>query len=286
MAGTPEQLGATAKTNLAEYYFGKLIKDAPGRKFRPWRDNVGSFEHAEVAIGLSTGKRIHPVLVETLGLDKLLWQIAGENEMSGLLIGGNFNPEERVSTNEALATIETTRRMKLIDGRYYEPVPLFLRIAGVAKNNRIVAATYDPTEGNRLTRLNVSLPPEEALSINNDDYLNSLFLNKLWIAIPTDKNMPYHTAGLITQSMCDKAGTTSQSLPQYVNKVLAFQLREHVVMLGKAKNPQDTQNLNYAFNKMGYYVYKENGFIRVRLATADVRRKNIEPWEVSIPAAL
>lgn len=276
MAGTQERTVVNAK-DIGSWYLNKLIENAPTQPPH------ATFEGIEHTIPFGAGVEIHPVLKEMLALDNLSWKVLGINPMSALFIGGNFDNEREVDVNHALATIDLARRIDLSDGKE-KPIPLFVRIAGVAKNNRIVAATYDLTDGNRLARLNVSLPPRESLSINNDDYLSSRHLDQFWITIPTNKDRPYDTAGLITQSMCDKVGTTIRILQEYANKALALQFKEHATIIGKPETPSDTRVLDYAFNKMGYYIRRGNGFFKIGLDVADAGRKYLEPWEVSIPA--
>lgn len=292
MAGQPLERGtlclpdAAGRKRMGNFYLSNLLETATVREKRP-----SPFPAIELFVAINTGVSIPPILTNNFDLWSLDWALVNsyEDTLPLLLLGKYPNYKRRGAPmrnnlDDAAVTLEIARRAKISNGKM-ELSPSLIRIAGVMQG-KVVAATYDPTEGNRLARLNISLPWGESLSMKNDDYLPGL-LDKFWITISTDKKSPYHTAGLITQGMCDKAGTTNESLPEFSNKALTFQLHEKSpIILGEPENPQDTQDLNYAFNEMGYYIFRKNGFIEIGLDTADAERKHLKPWEVSLPEFL
>lgn len=292
MAGQPLEGGtlrspdAAGRKRIGEFYLSNLLKTATVREKRP-----SPFAAIELFVATNAGVCIPPILTNNFDLWSLDWVLVNSHEdtLPLLLLGKypNYKRREapmRNNLGDAAVTLEIARRAKISNGKV-ELLPSLIRIAGIMQD-RVVAATYDLTEGNRLTELNVSLPPRESLSMNNDDSLSRRLLDQFWIVIPTDKDNPYDTAGLITQGMCDKSGTTNQSLPEFSNKALAFQLGEHTVILGKPENSHDTPDIDFAFKAMGYYIYKENGFIVVGLSIGDAGRKHLKPWEISMPATL
>ncbi|MEK7450333.1 MAG: hypothetical protein AAB662_00130 [Patescibacteria group bacterium] len=293
MAGQPLERGAlcspdaAGRKRMGNFYLSNLLETATVREKRP-----SPFTAVELFVATNTGVSIPPILTNNFDLWSLDWALVNsyEDTLPLLLLGKypNYKRREapmRNNLDDAAVTLEIARQAKVIDGEI-KISPSLIRIAGVIQG-RVVAAAYDPMDNYRLTELNVSLPPRESLSMKNDDYLNSMLLGQFWITIPTDKDRPYDTAGLITQNMCDRAGTTNESLPEFSNKALTFQLHEKSsVMLGKAKNPQDTQGLNYAFKQMGYYIYRKDGFIKVALTDADAKRKHLQPWGISVPEFL
>lgn len=198
MAGNSERLTGQAASNLGEYHLNNLLTRLRTQSMDTW-DHLGSFKQAKNAIHSATGINIPQALSEQLWLlDVLSWRIAA-SKMSLLLIGGNFDSNKKADINQALVAIDVARRMKIVNGRE-EPGLLYLRIAGVTKD-RIVAATYDIENNNRLSKLNVSVSNMEFTTIASASSRD--MAAHLTTSIPSNIGKPYDTAGLITAAMLD-----------------------------------------------------------------------------------
>lgn len=210
---------------------------------------------------------IPTALISQLGLESLDWTQLHNNlallALTALYIG---KPREILqsmmvtpNTDETLATIEIARRVDLDKG-FEDVVPFFLRIAGVDKEqNRIIAATYDLTDSNRLVKLNVSVPNDEYGDLTKD--LPAIHRDETTASIPTNKDNPYETAGLITEVMCGKV---------HQNNVLILRF----------------DNGNSIVEPLGYFIERGDEIVTVGLREDAAKARDLKSWKISVPAAL
>lgn len=267
-----------AKQNIAEYYLKEALASADAEKHNPWNYSLGRFENIRIPLRQQTGLELPPSLVRGLNLEKLNWQILGVNPVSIILIGGNFpqpsndtaNGTEKASLNEALAVIDITRQGNP-NLPYEEWKPFHLRVAGVLDGElggkRVIATTYALSEtGNRLTRLNVSISSRETFANAHTGKVSGLK------AIPTNKDHPYRTAGLITQAMQENL-EIGEDLLQHGSAVV-FELENQKII-----DEQGCWGLNYTRKT-------ENGSITVGLPEDEAKKHGLAPWEIILPESL
>jgi hypothetical protein len=237
---------------------------------------------------------IPPELSEQLSLSSLGWAKEGKGELCRLLIGKPFRKNlTTTDIDESIATIEIASSAKRIPdpnlaargGDTY--TPFYVRIAGINKKlNRIFAGTWDTTENNRLTRLNISLPDSE-LNLNdksNSNYLPRLSLislmSKSIIPLAFFEKLPYFTAGLITSQMRETAKTNNHAFS------LEIDSNENIFLRGSDAGPNTAAAISKLFSELGYYSKRENGLIKIGLNESLADRRNIASWEVSVPEFL
>lgn len=287
MAGTQERpinqpLSGEAKSRIGSFHLRQLL-EADLVAF-----DVGHFKDINDDT-FSEFFSIPPSLMEELKLDKLNWQaIRGANnpmynQLPVVIKGAEKNHalEKDADINNAMATIEIARRVNLQTGHY---IPILVRIAGVARNNRIVAATYDLTEPeNPLTHLNISLSNPELKSLNTNRWNISPHIT---IPLPSNLIAPYKTAGLITAGMRDKIRAEDPQQPLH-EKALSIQTNKKGVYFAIGGLNLDAIGLIIQTVKgLGYYAKRINGMVTVGLTVETAKERGIESWEISMPATL
>jgi hypothetical protein len=238
-------------------------------------------------VGFETKTKIPNSLSEKLELQDLQWIRRSHQEALSLLFVGKKN-NEKYSNNyeDALATIEIGERKQFdesING--WKDIPAYVRVAGIDKEqNRIIAATYDLTENNRLTRLNVSIQETEFNNTENDvDYLYSLsmksLLSKSMIPLSFSEKRPYFTAGLITPQMYEATRH---------EWAFSFELHSKGSIAPKRPDvgPNTAAEAFKTFSELGYYTRREDGLIIIGLGKSLAFRRRVDPWEISVPEFL
>lgn len=208
-------------------------------------------------------------LTETFGFSSnLKWHIAEQSVMSSIVIGSKSGGPK---IQDALTVIETSRRSDLRTEPSKRFLPSYLRIAGVHKEqNRIVAATYDLEDQNRLLELSVSIPEFEHLETIK--HLSPYEIIKIITAIPTDVNYPYNTAGLITSSMRETVNRLEfnrNESPHSTTLIFEF-----------GKN-------NSILKKAGYFQLEGNeNIMAVGLKKEVADAKDLHHWMITVPRFL
>jgi len=248
--------------------------------FHEWGRQTFSFEPVNQFVFERTGVKIPTDLIDNFELNSFNWvRKTGPDPLLPTFLLGKSTP--KMWTNggfdDALAAIKIGRTIKPNQAIS----PLFVQIAGVYKNqNRVVAAEFDPKDSGRITKLNVSLPVEEASNLNEargEDI--STFVDRLTVKLPTDKKE--ETAGPISKAMCDKAGTNKALVLQFLSEGSG-------ITTGKPIDYDNwMNNLRPLFRKLGYYTTRdENWSIGVGLDSRGARERDLEPWEIKIPKYL
>ncbi len=296
-------LSDQAKQNIAVHYLKEALAAADAEKHNPWNYSLGSFENIRIPLWKKAGLELPSSLVEGLNLEKLNWQILGVNPVSIILIGGNFpkpefdtaNGTEKASLNNALAVIDITRQGNpIIPSENWKP--FHLRIAGVVDGElggkRVVAATYDLEDNNRLTELNVSMSSDEcpgAPNSLNDKLWKSLnvLLSHTTVGLPSIIKDSYTTAAFVTQRMLDEIAKAADIASSPHENALAIKINQEGIYFAiKGLNLKSVDMLNYHMSVLGYYARRENGAVRVGLTKEAARQRGIAPWEISLPASL
>lgn len=185
-------------------------------------------------------------------------------------MGYPFEDEKRAPVDQAIATIEVEQRAIAgktdLFGQVYEP--FYLRVAGIDNDKkRIVAATYDLENPNRLFELDVSISKSEHAA-------DIVGVNR--ISMPAAIIYPYTTAGVVTQKMFDEvnklyAGKNTDG--NFLSYMIAFNLRE---------NDATTDETGYS----GYFKKRKDGVVTVGLDEKVAKAKGLHPWEIVVPESL
>lgn len=262
--------------NIGNFYLTKLLKN-----YRPTeRFDWGSFEDMNYLLSLKAKTKIPPLLIDQLQLEDMGWQPIGDPP-STLLIGRHPNDDESclmTDINQANATIEIvsrTERIKLpgLISRDI-PTPALLRVAGVDKEqSRIIAATYNLEDQNRLIELNVSIPAAEPLEYEED------LDTRMYRIYPTDIADPYETAGVITPAMYKTLNDVL--LDRFVNDISNQFPHSRVLKFEFGKNDS-----NSVFERLGYYEERRARVVTVGLSEKATERTNMDPWQISVPEFL
>jgi hypothetical protein len=237
---------------------------------------------ASIIVKNEAGIIIPTTLANQLELESTLsrWAIVGHREApSVLLVGKNLEKDDWININEAHTTIEIENRSIILGPYSRRYTPFYLRIAGVDKEqNRIIAATYDLAEKNRLIKTNISIPYAE---IDNK-------FHELTNPMPKDGNSSYFTAGLITSAMSWSVWTSKEKPSTRHERFLGLEFDENFNI--RLERP-DTQNYyseeDYSlFDKMGYFTRRKGGIFTVGLTKEGAGRRKVDPWEISVPEFL
>jgi hypothetical protein len=295
MAGTPEKSTDQLQLPPAKYKINKICNDYLLNTLSKTRlrENVSSadFEILSGFIKFETKAKIPDNLTKTLGLQDFRWTRFSHREALPALFVGKKSDGEYITNNyeDALATIEVGRWKqfdKSING--WKDIPAYVRIAGIDKQqDRIVAATYDLTENNRLTRLNVSIPDSE-LNLNDESDSNylprlsliSLLSSKSIIPLAFSEKRPYFTAGLITPQMREAAKTNDHAFSFEIDSKGNVSPKRPDVGSNTAAEAFKT------FSELGYYTRREDGLIIIGLGKSLAFRRRVDPWEISVPEFL
>lgn len=291
MAGIPERptnqpLTREAKDRIGPFY-SSLVCKAPSEI-----QVAHSLVDALFSVRSLTGVKIPSKLTEQLGLENFSWVYKGWREGSPvvILMGKEITVHsfylERNKIEDALATIEIAGKMEIVNG-IKKRVPFYLRVAGIDKEqNRIVAATYDLEDQNRLTELNVSMPLNECPNYLTNDWDTGFNLRpQLVKPIPSQTDNSYDTAGLITKSMCEMVETIDPKGSPH-KAALIFQLNPIDINRGLILRPEDKLRLNAQCDELGYYAKREKGMVIVGLETNAAKSRGINHWEISVPEFL
>lgn len=204
---------------------------------------------------------------EELGFENLDLKLTLDGKNPMLLVGG---VSKNSSVNEALATVQISQKEN-------EKRASRLAISGINSQNRIVAAEFDLNNSNRIKNLNISLAVKEISMIEQS---NPGIIERLTIKLPTDERK--ETAGLITPTMCEKAGVVGNNA-----RALVFQfLPGRNFTVGKPKNLAEKTELRAKFQALGYRAFEYSKFITVWLSTITAKNMDIKPWEIEIPKYL
>lgn len=283
MAGSPERPSNQPPTrieenkNIGNYYLTKLLKNHRPTEHYDW----GRFKDFNDLISSRAKVKIPPLLIDQLQLEEMRWQPIG-NPPSALLIGRHPNEDESwlmTDIDQSNATIEIvsrTERIKLpgLISRDI-PTPVLLRIAGVDKEQcRIIAATYNLEDQNRLTELNVSIPAAEPLEYEED------LDTRMYRIYPTEIVEPYkYAAGLITPAMYKTLNDAL--LNRFVNDIDNQFPHSRVLKFEFGKN-----NSNSVFERLGYYEERRAKVVTVGLSEKATERTSMNPWKISVPEFL
>jgi len=298
--------------NIGSFYLTSLLRTLQeGKEKADWDPHWGSINSdlSDHFLFINNKLRnivnieIPPLLAEALGFSELKWQVKKESvnsHLSTLLLGHEPEIDGKVSIDQALATMEITQRTIAGEKDYFGQVyePLFLRVAGKG-----IAATYNLTDNNRLTELNIFLPIDESINLSEtrfrdrEMYRHFNIVDNLMTTLPTDTDRPYETAGLITGKMCKKDIEMIPKLsPVYGNYkpeaiVVRFPRHDYTVM-GKPRNPSMKDNLLMLTRDLGYYATEEKGPINndvrisVGLKESVAQKRELLSWRISVPKFL
>jgi len=288
MAGTPERLSqpliltTEAKDRIGSYYLPGLLKNLKHQDY-----DTAPFERIPWDFLLNDKKvRIPESLSEKLDLKSLRW-IAYYDTMLPILLCGKELNNGYFKTDrfgDSFATIEIARRVENVkptqELEHEDKIPFYLRIAGIdKKENRIIAATYDLTNNAQLLKLNVSIAEEEFSKRKKDDsYSEMLYLmSKAIIPLSFVETRPYLSAGLITPQMHNSINHSY---------AFSFDLKNFTIFPHRPDSLFNSSS-TLAFNELGYYAIRINdGFVRIGLEYKTAVKRDIRPWEISIPEAL
>lgn len=299
MAESPERsinqpLSRKAKDRIGSFYLSRLIN---WYSFPHERSDWLEFNHMRQYEILS-GSQFTP-LMETLKLTDLKWYSL-DFPPSLLFVGrkpdNDFTTKKSMKPdiNQADATIEIASQAARVDrgwptGWKDEFTPFHVRIAGVSQaRNRIVAATYDLTENNRLVNANVSISSAEFDKQNNIDML--YLLSKSIIPLARSEGNPYFTAGLITPQMrkVTKACDPNDSEHEFA---FSFELtspnpKDGISINRPDVDPKSATEARNIFSRLGYYAKRENGLVSIGLGINEAEARGVEPWKIVLPEAL
>ncbi|MBF8249467.1 MAG: hypothetical protein HW400_68 [Candidatus Levybacteria bacterium] len=267
---SPRQELASEERNrrIGNYNLSVLLKNPPEEQ------PTAKFDFIALTTQGLAYSRLPSLLTKQLELESLTWTAKGlaTNSLAILLIGKR-NIDSSVMTNnvdDANATIEIARRMKFI-GKIAIPAPIFLRISGIDKEqNRIVAATYDLEDNNRLTEINVSVPYDEYIDHLKDSTKLS-DIREIIATIPTNMGDLYATAGLITQAMRNELVTAKNKFPH--NQALIIKLDKDYLISQKLVDA-------------GYYVERKDRAVAIGLKEQAGKIKGLPHWKISLPSIL
>ncbi|MDO8620708.1 MAG: hypothetical protein Q7R31_00265 [Candidatus Levybacteria bacterium] len=291
MAGQPLERGtlyspdAAGRKRIGESYLSSLLETAPVHKDRP-----SAFAAVELFLIVNAGVKIPDSLIKDMKLESIKWIPANPSEdtLPLLVLGKRPSQKEAFINNhldDAAATLEIARQIKIRNGKG-EFFPSLIRIAGVIQN-RVVAVTYDLTEGNRLTELNVSMPYSECPPYLNDDWDTSWNLrSQLVTSLPTYKKRPYKTAAFITPEMQKAVREKDNMIRSPHDNALMVRFNERRAYFGKSLNVSEAFNLTTLTDNLGYYAKTANGNAVVGLTAEAARKRGIGPWEIYVPAVL
>jgi hypothetical protein len=260
---------------IAKYYSKIVLEKTEPRKIMP-----SSFQQINNELNSESGIKIPDSLIEKLGLKEQIWmRFSRKSDLPILILGqalGSDNDRHYAHNNslrDAVSTIEIARKTT-DNGR--KMLPIYLRIAGIyEKKHRVVAATYDFTQKNRLTRLEVSILKEELPHLV-DRYPGFKYMTQ---TIPADKSDSYGSAGLITYAMYAVAG--------FSDKTLHFQNNEDGLSVSVNGMDNDfNRDISKVARNMGYYNSVKEGIITVGFINESTSKKNTNPWEISVPEFL
>lgn len=274
MAGSPEKLISHSEQPLTEtqtnrniggFYLSKLLKSNVDQHDRTTSTEICNF------ISKKAGAAISPDFKNIFMLQYHHWFIySNYSFMTQLFLGQNSF--EHAGWENATATIELAHKSESPD-RY---TPTFLRIAKIDKEQGlIIAATYDLTQNNRLSKMDVSIPWQQVFYIKHSPCISKTLdeTSQMIQTIPTSKNYPYETAGLITRTMWDKVN------PEYPHK--GYTNFSHLNTL-----TFEFDKDNPILDQLGYYRKAESGITVVGLEKATAEKMQLTPWEISVPARL
>lgn len=282
---TSQGLTKEAKRSIGNFYLISQLINTPAREVDTWLFNEFN-DH----IGFEPITNIPNSLNERLGLQGFRWMRFSHRDSLSVLFVGKIINAKRFNNNyqDAIATIEIAKRKKFNEEiNDWDDVPLFLRIAGVDKEqNRIIAATYDLEDNNRLTELNVSISHQESpICLDIGNAYGSMIRRRLSTSLDAVNSLhPYHAAGLVTDKM------KMYDLPNR-NELLIFHVYQNNVFPGKSLSEEclsDKEKLKAISEYLGYFTRKENGMITIGLKEVLRNTNNIKiaPWEISLPEAL
>lgn len=263
MASSPERpisqpLTKDAKDRLGNFQHSLLRKNHVPTEAKDW----GTFEIINGYLNFLHTPSIPSTWSEQFNLQSLKWRnVSGHALLPRLLIGKSFGGNsETTEIDSASSTIEISQRIELVDG-IAKIIPFHLRIAGVDKEqNRIVAVTYElGGDSNRLAELNVSVPQDEYEDLKKN--LSAIYVAKTLASIPTSKDNPYRTAGLITEAMRRKT---------HHDNVLKLKFN----------------NGSSVFEPLGYSIEREGEIVTVGIREDVAKARDLTPWKISVPAAL
>lgn len=230
----------------------------------------------ECIASFAGGVKIPASLSERLDLQSLKWHTLSTN-LCRLIIGKPLKGNDITNIDDAVATIEISRTM---DSEQNKPVSYRLRIAGIDKNQGIVAATWDMIEDNRIVELSISIPINESLEILKTLDFNNATAEKLVTSAITKFDKPYEAAGLITKAMHKLNNSNIKEDPNgtcFHDRVLTFRF--------EGDNSENADSM-LLLEKCGYYFKNENGVLEVGLGSEEANSKNLKPWKFSVPAFL
>ncbi len=289
MTGNPERLALldkATKDRIGSFYLSNLLEADGTGKWPIFLDSIDRF------IAQKSHVRIPIALASKLELGLLDWGVFPSDEnlhraepsLPLLFVGRPARKRPMDDDFErACATIEIARRIDF--GKNPKETPFALRIAGVTKEGRIVAATYDLEDNNRLAELNVSMPFKECPPHLNDYWDTDQNLRPKLVAPLLDRLHPYAAAGLITQRMCEIVRTMDPKYYPHTN-ALVFQLTQSKISIGKPLDGLDIRRLAEQAVKLGYFAERTVGIVTVGLTGEAAQQRGIAPWEISLPASL
>ena len=276
MAGNPEkgsQPYQAARRRISQFYLKQTLVQTEEKNTLLWPHKPGNIAWIQKETQDTIGASIPSSLIQGLGLNRLSWKRVGENPIS-ILLTGEKPPGNLTSVDQALATIEIAKRVDFNRTTVDKTVPLYLRIASATKD-RIVAATYDLSDGNQLTHLTVSFSKRES------DWINAGG-NFPLESLPTDINNPYETAALITPAMCARVRH---------DQAINFQIVDNIVLLEKEILLSETDKkraleLRFHLSNVGCSMVKEERLVKIRVQPKIAQVIEILPWEINLPASL
>jgi len=286
MAGSPERptnqpLTRGARDKIGSFYSSKQALDKEGKRLEfPMVRILHDFGEAKIIIEnrasvlLPSSTEIS--LTRNFDFHRLQWQIINNSDMS-LFMAGKAAQNDRVEINRSLGIIEITYRPNTAQGKGNEQfIPSDLRISGVNREqNRIVVATYDLEDNNRLVELNVSVPDFECLEVMKD--LSADDISRVIASIPSDIKKPYKTAGLITEGM---HGALNRSLVPSATAGDNESPHSHVLVFKFGGD-------NSILKKAGYFkIEGNNNIVAVGLERKAASAKDLRPWMVTVPGIL
>lgn len=123
--------------------------------------------------------------------------------------------------------------------------------------------------------MDVSIPWQQDSYIKHSPYISKALdeTSQMIQTIPTSKDYPYETAGLITRTMWDKVN------PEYPHK--GYTNFSHLNTL-----TFEFDKDNPILDQLGYYRKAESGITVVGLKKETAEKMKLTPWEISVPEFL
>ena len=281
-------LTGDASRDIGNYYFSLTLKENADRESR-----AGSSSLIVDSVAKEGGVEIPYALFDQFVpvSQSLRWSLFGHLAWApSIFIAGKLKDENiNMRINDAIITIQVVRKI-LFDFEKYREVssaPQHLRMAWIdQKQNRIIAATYDLTNNNRLEELNVSLAPDEV-------FRSSPLINpqRILVELPSRDDRPYDTAGYVTEQMVknvkelEKEKGNSKSMSPLMEGIIFSRTSEGFFLGNHLTHDDFRKQAKYA-SESGYYIKERIGELTVGLSPTVATIRKIKPWEISVPESL